>query len=176
VSADVRPIEGSDMANVEQSLSDPAPDTSWEVWYRDTFDRECPPHCDVRGRGLVRGLMELWARHLLETVRRDAGVGFSRFQLRSEERGTDIDGPWEGAVRLRRWVFGDKEYSVKGYVAEAEASLLETIAVAHAVLYLSGHTSEPILAAALASADRQQFENKLAGLTPACSRRRSASA
>jgi hypothetical protein len=111
--------------------------------------------------------MELWARHLFESVRRDGGAGFSSFYLQLEERRAEICGPWEGAVRLRKWVYGDKEYSVKGYVAEADASILAMIALAHAALDLSGKTSEPILAAALASADRQQFENALAGLTSA---------
>ncbi len=108
--------------------------------------------------------MELWARHLFETVQRDGGEGFSSFHLLSEEARIDIQGPWNGAVRLRKWVFGDKEHSVKGYVAEGEASVLKMIAIAHAVLFLSGRTSEPILAAALVSADRRQFEKTLAGL------------
>ena len=51
------------------SPPDPAPEAEWQVWYQDTFDRECPPSVDVRGRGLVSGLTELWARHLFETVR-----------------------------------------------------------------------------------------------------------
>ena len=50
------------MEQDEHPLDDPARETEWEVWYLDTFDRECPPSVDVRGRGLVRGLIELWAR------------------------------------------------------------------------------------------------------------------
>jgi len=147
-----------------ESLPDPAPKVEWEVWYRDMFDRECPPSVDVSGRGLVKGLMELWARHLFETVRPGGRRGFSRFHLRWEGEWTEIDGDWEGATRLREWVFGAKERSRKGCVGEDDARLLETVAVAHANLILADQTCDQILAAAAAAKDRQDFEIRIAGV------------
>ena len=47
------------MRRSEGPLRDPAPEAEWELWYRDTFDMECPPSVDVSGRGLAKGLMEL---------------------------------------------------------------------------------------------------------------------
>jgi hypothetical protein len=140
-------------------------EAEWEVWYRDTFDRECPPSVDVSGRGLVEGLMELWARHLFETVRPGGGKGFSRFHIRWEESWAEIDGDWEGATRLREWVFGAKKHTKRGYVEEADARLLEEIALTHAILISADQTSEQILAAAAAAQDRQDFEIRLSRLT-----------
>jgi hypothetical protein len=140
-------------------------EAEWEVWYRDTFDRECPPSVDVSGRGLVKGLMELWARHLFETVRPGGGKGFSRFHIRWEGSWAEIDGDWEGATRLREWVFGTKKHSRKGYVEEADAHLLEEIALTHAILISDNQTCERILAAAAAAKDRQDFEIRLSRLT-----------
>jgi hypothetical protein len=144
--------------------SDPNGQTEWEVWYYDTFDREYPPGVDVSGRGLVAGLTELWARHLFETVRPGGGQGFSRFHLRYSDAGIHIEGSWEGAMRLREWVFGEKAHTHKGYIAEADAPLLRQIAVAHARLVAAGQTCEPILAAAAEAAGRQKFEARLATL------------
>jgi hypothetical protein len=147
------------------SLWDPAPEAEWEVWYRDTFDLECPPGIDARGRGLVRGLMELWARHLFETVRPDGSRGFSRFHLRwAETAAITIEGGWEGATRLRGWVFGGKEQARKGYVGEGDARLLEQIALAHARLITADQGSEPILTAAAQAGDRGDFEARLLDL------------
>jgi hypothetical protein len=149
------------MRRTVRSSHDPAEDVEWEVWYRDTFDRECPPSVDVRGRGLVAGLTELWARHLFETVRPDGGKGFSRFHLWYPERSVEIDGDWQGAIRLREWVFGSKRIGRKGYVQEGDARLLRQIAVAHAHLVLAGQTGERILATAADAADRRDFEARL---------------
>lgn len=148
----------------EGSLRDPAPEAEWQVWYRDTFDRECPPSVDVSGRGLVRGLMELWARYLFETVRPDGSRGFSRFHLRWEGMRTDIQGSWEGAVRLREWVFGTKEHSYKGHIEEGDARLLEKVAVVHANLVLAGRPCNQVLMTAAAAVDRQEFEVRILGL------------
>jgi hypothetical protein len=153
--------EPFDMERAEQSPRDPAPEAEWEVWYQDTFDRECPPSVDVSGRGLTRGLMELWARHLFETVRPGGSRGFSRFHLWWKGTHVDIHGDWEGATRLREWVFGAKKHSRKGYVEEGNTRLLEMIAVAHANLILANQPSEQILAAAAAAKDRQDFEARL---------------
>src|SRR5688500_10510710 len=102
---------------MEAADSPPTPDLEWEVWYVDTFDRECPPSCELRGRGVARGLLELWARHLFETVRPDGGRGFSTFYLKAPGGRIEVDGPWEGAVRLREWIFGNSETAPGGYLA-----------------------------------------------------------
>jgi len=74
-------------------FSDPDPEAEWQVWYRDTFDRECPPSVDVSGFGLAKGLTELWARHLFEAVGVDGKGGFSRFHLWWKQEGKTIDVP-----------------------------------------------------------------------------------
>jgi hypothetical protein len=155
------PNQPASLYRAERSYPDPDPEARWEVWYRDTFDRECPPRMDVRGRGLVEGLMELWARYLFETVRPGGGQGFSRFHLRYGEVGIDIVGMWEGAARLREWILGEKVHARKGYVAEADLPLLRQVASAHAHLVTAGQTCEPILAAAAGAADRRAFETRL---------------
>lgn len=141
------------------------PEAMWEVWYRDTFDRECPPSVDVRGRGLVKGLTELWARHLFETVRPDGGEGFSRFHLRWEPAQlVHIRGDRKGAIRLRAWVFGRQTHTRVGYVEAGDARLLSQVAAAHAHLLLAGGTSEQLLAAAAEAQDRKDFERRLLAL------------
>ena len=147
------------------SLRDPDPDAEWEVWYRDTFDLECPPRVDVNGRALARGLMELWARYLFETVRPGGSKGFSRFHLRwNQTRIINIEGDWKGATRLREWVFGTEKHSQKGYVEEGDVRLLGKIAVAHANLSLADQSCEQILATAARVAGRKGFEKWLSGL------------
>ncbi len=145
---------------------DPAPEAEWQVWYQDTFDRECPRQVEVAGRGLVRGLIELWARHLFETVRADGQKGFSRFNLWWKQKGQSIKvvGEWEGSTCLRAWVFGDKQRSYKGYVQEGDEKLLIQVATTHANMALAGQTSEAILAAARTAVSRKDFEARLLDL------------
>jgi hypothetical protein len=149
----------------EASLRDPLPHAEWEVWYRDTFDRESPPQRDVSGRGLVKGLIELWARYLFETIRPGGRTGFSRFHMRWEGRYVDIEGERGGATRLREWAFGKKEHTTAGYVREGDTRLLEQIAVVHAHLILANESSEPILETAILASDRYDFETRLLALT-----------
>lgn len=149
------------MEQPEPILPDPAPDATWELWYQDMFDRESRPYVDARGQGFVRGLMELWARHLFETVRADGSKGFSRFHLSWQRGGAAIEGDWQGATRLRAWIFGDKEHAMKGYVAEAEVSLLEPIARVHAHLLIDRQSAAAILDWAAATDDRHRFEAEL---------------
>jgi len=141
---------------------DPAPKADWEVWYRDTFDRECPPKVDAYGNGLVKGLMELWARHLFEGLN-----GFSRFDLfwKQEKKWIEICGNGKGAARLRTWMFGAKETADRGYVEEADIELLEKTAIAHAKLILMNKTSDFILGLAATAADRQDFETQVSAPT-----------
>lgn len=138
----------------------------WEIWYQDTFDRECPRQVDVAGVGLVKGLIELWARYLFETVQTDGQKGFSRFNLWWKQKGQSIEviGEWEGLTRLRGWVFGGKRLAYEGYVQAGDEELLRKVAGMHAGLLLAEQTSEAILAAAKASADRKDFEIQLSSL------------
>lgn len=140
---------------------DPAPEAEWEVWYRDTFDRECPAKVDAQGYGLVKGLMELWARHLFEGL-----DGFSRFDLlwKQENSWIEICGDGKGATRLRTWMFGTQETTNRGYVAEADINLLEMIAIMHAKFIEGGKTSEIILEKASTAANRKEFEKLLYAL------------
>jgi hypothetical protein len=143
---------------------DPSPEAEWQLWYRDLFDRECPPSIELRGRGLLTGLIELWARHLFETVRPDGRLGFSRFNLWYESRSIEIDGDPAGAARLRAWLFGDQEHTLRGYVDEADPTLLALLAATHASLLAAGRSSTLILAAAASAVDRRDLEARLAGL------------
>jgi len=136
-------------------------EAEWQVWYRDTFDRECPPRVEASGRNIVQGLVELWAHFLFETVRPDGRQGFSRFHLWWQHTQISIKGDWEGATRLRAWVFGTQEHSTKGYIKAGNVRLLEKVARAHAQLIGVNQSSEAILAAAVAAADRQDFESGL---------------
>lgn len=143
---------------------EPYPGEEWAVWYMDTFDRDAPPRVDVRGRGLVEGLAQLWARHLFERVRPDGQQGFSSFDLRWKQGRIEIVGDHEGARRLRGWMFGKKEHSYKGYAAEAEPTLLRKVALAHALLIERRLGTERILAIASAAKDGTDFANQLNAL------------
>lgn len=137
------------------------PGSEWEVWYQDMFDRETPRSVDVSGQGLVEGLMELWARHLFSRVRPDGGEGFARFNLWSEGQSIQVEGPWEGAVRLREWIYGDKGTIREGYVKEARGRTLQEVAAAHTRLILAGGSGEQILEMAAASRSRRDFGRRL---------------
>jgi hypothetical protein len=128
------------------------------------FDRETPPSVDVNGTGLVAGLKELWARHLGETVQADGHLGFSRFHLYRDAGHITVEGPWEGAVRLRQFVFGSKRSFSSGYVNEADQHALSTIAMTHARLASEGRSSEDILEAAAASTGWDDLEERLSRL------------
>lgn len=149
-----------------KSGSEPVPEAQWEIWYQDTFDRESPRGIDAAGSGLVEGLIELWARHLFETVQPDGGQGFSRFNLWwvQGRRSLDITGDWTGQTRLRGWVFGNKKSADQGYVRSADEKLLWAVARAHCRLALAGHSSEAILEAAVRSDRREDFVAKLSDL------------
>jgi hypothetical protein len=133
---------------------------SWKVWYQDVFDRECPRSVEIAGQDLVKGLTELWARHLFETVQASGQKGFSRFNLWWEQRGQSIEivGDWDGQIRLRKWIFGDKRTARKGYVYAGDEKLLNKVAEVHVKLLLAGQSSEAILTAARAAASRKDFE------------------
>jgi hypothetical protein len=117
---------------------------TWELWHQDLFDRECAPSVEVRGEGLVEGLMELWARFLQEGI-----DGFSHFTLSYKDHPRiDIRGGKDGLRALRGWVFRGES---------PDASVLRTLAAAHAKLVLSGRTSEPLVREALSAPDCSDF-------------------
>jgi hypothetical protein len=148
---------------MQSNVSDPAPEAAWQVWYQDTFDRECPRSVEISGQGLVRGLAELWTRHLRETVLAGGQRGFSRFNLwwKQEGRSIAITGEWEGQIRLRGWVSGKERATRGGHKQAGDETLLMKVALAHARLVMVGQSSEPILAAVKAAASRRDFEAQL---------------
>lgn len=132
------------------------------MWYRDTFDHEAPARIDVSGKGLTQGLAELWARYLFETVQASGQQGFSRFHLEWGGHGfIRIEGDWQGAKRLRFWLFGNKQHSYKGYVQEAEPALLERLASTHAVLVGKEQITQQILTLAVIARDVEEFSSLL---------------
>lgn len=145
------------MGSLEE-LKSLATDAEWEVWYQDTFDRECPRQVVIFGQGLVEGLIELWSRHLYETVQANGQKNFSRFNLwwKQENKSIEVVGEWEGVVRLRGWVYEDKRQTNK-----EDTDLLKRITIAHKNQILNGETSEKILAAAKALENREEFEQWL---------------
>ena len=145
----------------ELTLNTPYDREPWEVWYQDVFDREAPSRVEISGTGLANGLTELWARHLFETVQATGQEGFSRFSLPWRQGTITIQGDWEGAKRLRGWMFGEKDHSYHGYVAEADLTLLTKVAHAHLSLIGREQTSEPILALAAKTNDQANFVNQL---------------
>ena len=144
--------------------SDIAPDAEWEIWHQDVFDRECPRRVEVAGRGLMAGLVELWTRHLFETVGVDGKRGFARFNLwwKQEEKSVQVVGPWKGMVRLRGWIFGEKRAG-RGHVEVMDKGLLAKVARVHGTLVMAGRTSEDILVAA-SCASREDFERQILDL------------
>jgi len=144
--------------------ANPAFTGTWAIWYQDTFDQDSPPSVEVRGEGLVNGLVELWARYLFETVQADGQRGFSHFHLRWEQAKIDIQGDWQGARRLRWWMFGEKTESFSGYVQEADTELLNQVAHTHAILITRQQTAEPILALAVKVVNRTAFKDGLKNL------------
>ena len=144
---------------------DPTPDSEWEVWSEDTFDREARPTMDTRGKGLLDGLTALWIRFLLETVRYEGNQDFTRFYLRRPPAAAiNIKGSSEGAKRLRHWVFGTKKREIRDYLEVADRWLLEVVITIHAQLLITGESSEPILNIAAEEADQQGFETRLVEL------------
>lgn len=144
-------------------LESQASEAEWEIWHQDMFDRERPRQVEIAGRGLVDGLMELWRRHLFETVKPDGGKGFSRFNLwwKLEQKSIEVVGDWQGQVQLRRWVFGATPRRNMEDVDEGGKALLHKIAVAHKEKIMRGKTSEEILAIAKSSVSREEFEKQL---------------
>jgi GNAT superfamily N-acetyltransferase len=156
----------SDRTEESNITLDLIPEAEWEIWYQDTFDADCPRQVELAGHGLVKGLIELWARHLFETVQPNGQLGFSRFNLWWKQRACSITivGEAAGAARLRQWIFGDTRSTRQGYVQAGDAKLIEAIAAAHSQLVLANQTGEAILAIAATSTSREDFEAQLSRL------------
>jgi hypothetical protein len=135
-----------DMALRNNDVPEPALDAAWELWYQDTFDRDCPRQVEAAGVGLVDGLLALWRHHLFETVQADGTRGFWRFNLwlQQARRSIHITGDWDGQIRLRAWALEDE-------------ALLRNVAVAHSRLVLAGETSASLVAAVLDAENRVEF-------------------
>lgn len=108
----------------------------------------------------MAGLVELWARHLIETVQSDGQQGFSRFNLgwKQKDRSLEVAGHLAGRSCLRQWVYGTRQYTDQGYVKVGNEKLLRAVARAHCRLALASRNSEPILVAAARSVSQEDFE------------------
>ena len=131
----------------------------WEIWYQDSFDQDCPRQLELTGSGLATGLVELWARHLYETVQPNGTFGFSRFNLwwRQQRISIEIVGEVIGQVKIRNWVFGEQHLVSSNLVDIADTGLLKLIGEIHAKLILRGQTSEEIILIAHLINDRENF-------------------
>lgn len=131
----------------------------WEIWYQDNF--EIPGHrkMELAGCGLVNGLVELWARHLYETVQRNGAFGFSRFNLwwRQQKTSIVIIGEVAGQVKIRNLVFGQRRLHSSSFLDIADTGLLELISEIHAKLVMRGQTCEEIILIARQINNREDF-------------------
>jgi hypothetical protein len=134
-------------------------EAEWEIWYQDNFDLECPRQMEIEGRGLVKGLIELWAHHLYETIQPNVFVGFSRFNLwwKQKECSIEIIGEMLGQVKIRQWVYGNRQSNYLGCMHIADIDLLRVIAEMHCRLVLNDETSEVIIAKALSLDTNKDF-------------------
>ena len=135
----------------------------WEIWYQDNFDLECPRQMELSGRGLIKGLIELWARHLYETIQPSGFIGFSRFNLWWKQRVCSISivGEKAGQIKLRQWVYGERRSNYLGCMFVADKDLLQVIAEIHSKLIISGQSSETIVAEALLSNNTEEFITRI---------------
>ena len=136
----------------------------WKLWHQDNFDLACPRQIEAEGEGLLDGLIELWTRHLLETVIDSGTEGFNHFDLWWEPEGVSIRivGTWNGQVRIRGWVLKKSIQPLRNsYKDFVDFGLITRIATVHETLILKGETSQSILDLATTSANRAAFERRL---------------
>jgi hypothetical protein len=107
----------------------------FELWARDTFDREADAHLDREGTGLVAGLVELWRSVLREGVLDSGGASFTAFSLvltdGDEADTTDLGvQPFDNRAlaKLRRWIHGQPVLDAR------EGEMLRALATTHAAL------------------------------------------
>lgn len=156
---------------------DPWAPVEWEIWHRDTFDREEPSACVARGVGLTKGLVQLWARYLFETVHQVSEFdgkrmitrwlpgGFSELSLHWAGRRVEIGGDDDGPGKLRLWIFGEQENCESYARLIAERPRLRTVAEAHALIVTAPNAPRRILRAARSAADWAELEASLANLS-----------
>ena len=135
----------------------------WEIWYQDTFDLACPRQLELAGRGLINGLVKLWARHLYETIQPDGSDGFSRFNLWWKQGACSIaiTGDNTGQLKLRSWVFGEGRSGDQSYMEAADQDLLAIIAEAHSRLILINQKSDELTNLALLLKNKDAFIRQL---------------
>ena len=145
------------------SEGEPINQAEWQLWYQDNFDLECPRRVDRSGRGLIRGLIELWAHHLYETVQPNGFFGFDRFNLwwKQQKRSVDIVGDLSGQLKLRQWVYEERRSSYAGCKEIADKDLLRLIAETHCKLIMINQTSETIVEKALQSDSEKAFSDQI---------------
>jgi len=112
-------------------------------------------------------LIELWARHLFETIRPNSQPGFSRFNLWWKQKACSVSivGEGVGLNRLRKWIFGNRQSTNQGYMQIADKNLLTAVASTHCKLVLANQTSEAIDVTAKTSTNRKDFEAQLMRLS-----------
>ncbi|MBG0788819.1 MAG: hypothetical protein H0S79_27325, partial [Anaerolineaceae bacterium] len=112
----------------------------------------------LSGEGLANGLVELWARHLFETVQPDGQIGFAKFDLwwKNEFWPVLIFGDEGGQLKIRQWVYGEGEAG-PNYLDTADRPLLRAIAETHAQLLTNELESDEIITLASKSNSRAEF-------------------
>ena len=97
---------------------------SWNLIYRDTFDRETPPSISKTGTGINAGIFCLWQHTLSEGITKNGNRSFSAFNLTFEDTEdfrneankygyslTDnVINVWHSAAalaKLRAFIYGD---------------------------------------------------------------------
>lgn len=148
---------------MDKPEGDPITQAEWNFWYQDNFDLECPRQLDKTGRGLIEGLIELWASHLYETIQPTGYLGFDRYNLWWKQRKCSIEvvGDIVGQVKLRQWVYGDRRSGYAGCMEIADKDFLRMLAEAHSRLVMIDQTSEPIIEKALQSDIKEVFRDQI---------------
>lgn len=160
---------------MSQSLTffvDGDPEARWQLWVEDTFDRETPRQVEVSGQGLAAGLIELWTHHLFGGISDGGHATFTRYNLWWRRRSISIEIAPEPLPlrRLRRWLLGDTKQGRASAVATGDRDLQAHVAAVHGALIIAGATrpstagTRPILEAAAATRDGDDFRSRLVGL------------
>lgn len=122
----------------------PIPDMSaaWQLWHRDTFDRDSASSLQASGTNIVQGLCELWRYTLTEGILDNGGASFSRFQLtwgstastRVEVLVDPFDNP--ALLKLRQWAHLMSQ-DQNGEEEERDAILMRLAQLHHELLQKS---------------------------------------
>ena len=127
------------------------PDTStaWQLWYRDSFDRDAPPSLQSSGVNIIQGLYQLWFYTLREGVQDNGSASFSSFQLTWGNRpSTRVDiliDPFHNVslLKLRQWaklISQHEEDSETGQLPEEQTdAILSRLSQRHYDLLQRSH-------------------------------------